>query len=127
MAGPANAGVVIYAKGLDALAQFYTLALGLSCVHETADLRVLGGADWQIVLHAIPPAIAQRMEITRPPQRRENVALKFFATVPSLAQASEQVQRLGGEMWGERWQGASFTVCNATDPEGNVFQLREMA
>ena len=32
---------------------------------------------------------------------------------------------LGGQLFDERWQGPGFVVCNAMDPEGNVFQVRE--
>lgn len=28
-------------------------------------------------------------------------------------------------MFAERWEGAGFTMANAMDPEGNVFQVRE--
>ena len=60
-----------------------------------------------------------------PPRRREDVALKFFVTVPSIAQSTGAAKQLGGEVFAERWQGPGFKLCNAMDCEGNVFQLRE--
>jgi len=30
-------------------------------------------------------------------------------------------------VFSEQWQGPGFVVCNAMDPEGNVFQVREQA
>lgn len=125
MSGPARSGLVIYAKDLAHLAQFYTQILNMHFVHQSSELVVLDSADLQIVLHAIPAEIAQRIEISQPPQRRENVAMKFFASVASLAAAQELVQQLGGEVFADAWEGPGFRVRNAMDPEGNVFQLRE--
>jgi predicted enzyme related to lactoylglutathione lyase len=33
----------------------------------------------------------------------------------------------GGEVFTEPWEGPGFRVCNACDPEGNIFQVRESA
>ena len=57
--------------------------------------------------------------------RRADVALKFFITVPAIAEAQSAAQALGGQVFDERWQGPGFAACNAMDKEGNVFQLRE--
>ena len=125
MPGPAAAGVLLYAKNLDALAHFYEQVLGMQELHRSAEIIVLESSVLQIVIHAIPAAIAAQVHISTPPQRRENVALKFFVTVPSMAQAQEAATRLGGQVFDESWQGPGFVVRNAMDCEGNVFQLRE--
>lgn len=125
MSALARSGLVIYAKDLAHLAQFYTQILNLHFAHQSSELMVLDSADLHIVLHAIPADIAQRIEISQPPQRRENAAMKFFATVASLAAAQELAAQLGGEVFADAWEGPGFRACNAMDPEGNVFQLRE--
>ena len=125
MPGPAAAGVLIYAKDLDALAHFYTQVLGMKELHRTAEIIVLESAALQLVIHAIPAPIAAQVHISTPPQRRENVALKFFVTVPSIALAQEHVTHLGGQVFDDSWRGPDFVVRNAMDCEGNVFQLRE--
>ena len=79
----------------------------------------------QLVIHALPAEIAARVKIGTPPQRRADVALKFFVTVPAIADAESAAQALGGQVFDERWQGPGFAACNAMDKEGNVFQLRE--
>ena len=127
MSGPARAGLFIYAKDLPRMAGFYESFLGMSKAHATADLVVLRSPDLQLTLHAIPPAISASITITAPPAKRDNVALKFFFTVPSIAQAQALAPSLGGEVLPEQWQGPGFTVCNAVDPEGNIFQVRESA
>ena len=32
---------------------------------------------------------------------------------------------LGGDVHARQWRGPGFLVCNANDPEGNIFQIRE--
>ena len=125
MPGPAAAGVLIYAKDLTGLAHFYEQVLGMKELHRRPDLIVLESEVLQLVIHAIPAAIAAQVHISNPPQRRENVALKFFVTVPSIADAQKLTARLGGQVFEDSWQGPGFVVRNAMDCEGNVFQLRE--
>lgn len=94
-------------------------------LHASAELIVLESRDIQLLVHRIPPDIAAGISIGSPPQKRENTALKFFFTADSLAAARATAARLGGEVFAERWRGPGFIVCNAMDPEGNVFQVRE--
>jgi predicted enzyme related to lactoylglutathione lyase len=96
-------------------------------LHGNADLKVLASPDLQLVIHAIPEPIAASITVTKPPVRRENAAIKFFHTVPSIEQARAEASALGGEVFAERYAGPGFVVCNAMDPEGNVFQVRESA
>ncbi|MEN2384973.1 VOC family protein [Comamonas sp. A7-5] len=126
MLGPAAAaGVLIYAKDFQSLAGFYERVLGMRRLHEDAHVIVLESAALQLVIHALPAEIAARVKIGTPPQRRADVALKFFVTVPAIAEAESAAQALGGQVFDERWQGPGFAACNAMDKEGNVFQLRE--
>lgn len=127
MPGPANDGLFLYAKDLAGVARFYESLLGLARAHASPELVVLDGASIQLVLHAIPPAIAASIAIARPPVRREDTALKFFFTIPSIAEARERAPVLGGEVLSPVWDGPGFRMCNAVDPEGNIFQLREPA
>lgn len=127
MPGPARAGLFIYANDLERLSSFYEAIAGMVRLHQTAELTVLESPDIQLLIHRIPPSIATGMTIKSPPDRREDTALKFFFTVPSLASARKQAAHLGGEVFNENWSGPGFVVCNACDPEGNIFQVRENA
>jgi predicted enzyme related to lactoylglutathione lyase len=49
----------------------------------------------------------------------------FYEAVAGIAATGALVQRLGGVLYAEQWQGPGFLVNNACDPEGNVFQVRE--
>ncbi|MCC7376375.1 MAG: hypothetical protein IT581_17080 [Verrucomicrobiales bacterium] len=125
MSGPARAGLFIYALEPDRVAAFYVGVAGMKRVHETPELVVLDSSDLQLLVHRIPPQYAVGIVITRPPQKREDTALKFFLSVPGLAAARAVAASLGGEVFTEQWHGPGFVACNAMDPEGNVLQVRE--
>lgn len=125
MSGPAKAGLFLYVKELVRLAEYYSTLLQMAELHRTADLVVLQSEDIQLVLHAIPAHIAKDISITSPPQLREQTPLKFFFTIPSIEDARSVAAKLGGGVLAEQWSAPTFHVCNAFDPEGNIFQLRE--
>jgi len=127
MSGPARAGLFVYAKDPERLAGFYESLLGMTRAHASAELVVLRSPDMQIVVHAIPASIAATIAISDPPAKRDGAAFKFFFTIASIEAAREAAPGLGGEVLSESWQAAGFRVCNAVDPEGNIFQLREIA
>ncbi|WP_455205902.1 VOC family protein [Kaarinaea lacus] len=125
MSGPARAGLFVYAKDSERLARFYESVAGMSRIHKTDELIVLQSQDIQLLVHKMPEQIAKDIVISTPPEKRENTALKFFFTVPNLTEARSIASSLGGEIFNENWSGPGFIVCNAIDPEGNVFQVRE--
>ena len=126
MPGPARAGAVLFAMDAPRLASFYEHVLAMKRLHDTQGLIVIESPDFQLVLHAIPPEIAADITIETPPALREDVAMKLFFTVDSLADAAARAAELSGGVFGEEWQGPGFRVRDAFDPEGNVFQVREL-
>ena len=127
MSGPARAGLFVYAKDVERLTAFYAELLGMVRAHATPQMSVLRSPDLQLVVHAMPSERAAQVSIATPPVPRDDAAIKFFHTVPSLAQARETAAASGGAVWPEEYRGPGFTVCNAVDPEGNIFQVRENA
>ena len=125
MTGPARAGLFVYAKDIERVAGFYQAVAGMARLRSDEELIVLQSPDIQLLVHRIPVRYAGDIVITSPPRRREQTALKFFFSVASIAATREAAARLGGEVFTENWQGPGFVVCNAMDPEGNVFQVRE--
>lgn len=121
----ANSGVFIYAKDRHRLAHFYQSVLGFVLLEESDDLAILQSGSLQLVIHAIPQHIAATIDITSPPQPREDAALKFFFTVPSIAACRSAASPLDGGIFSGEWTSSGFIMCNAFDPEGNIFQLRE--
>jgi catechol 2,3-dioxygenase-like lactoylglutathione lyase family enzyme len=125
MPGPARAGAMLYVVNLAEASAFYRDVLGMQLLHDAPTHHVIENADLQLVLHAIPPAIAAGIPLSRPPEPREEAALKFFFTVPSFAAAEETILRLGGGRVPGEWPGPGFRIRHFFDPEGNIFQLRE--
>lgn len=125
MSGPARAGLYVYAIDSERISKFYESVAGMYRLHETDELTVLQSPDIQLLVHKIPTQIAKDIVISSPPEKREKTALKFFFTVPSLAEARKNASSLGGEIFNENFGGPGFVVCSAMDPEGNVFQVRE--
>jgi predicted enzyme related to lactoylglutathione lyase len=125
MAGPAASGVLVYAKDVERLAAFYETIFAMSRQFESPDLVVLESPALQLVLHAIPAKIAASISITTPPARREQSALKPFFAVESISAARVAAAQLGGEIFADQFTARGFNACNACDPEGNIFQVRE--
>lgn len=127
MSGPARAGVLIYAKRLESLYQFYEQLLGLKVIVADTEHRIAENNDVQLVFHRIPAHLAADIVINSPSEPREEQAIKPYFTVPSLAAAETDAKQLGGFLFGPVWDGHGFMVRNACDPEGNIIQLREKA
>ena len=118
MAGPARAGVVVYARDLDRLARFYEHVAGMRRLHADADRIVLASDDADLVVHTPPAPMAPGNA------PRLAAAFKPFFTVADLDLTLEGIDASGGVVLPGRWSGAGFTVCNVGDPEGNILQLR---
>jgi len=123
----AFAGAVVYAKDLARVSRFYAQVAGLDIVHEVADHAVLESGDCELVVVAIPAAIAAGIHIATPPVRRENTALKLVFRVDDLAAARALAEAAGGALNPpeREWDFQGARVCDGHDPEGNVFQLRQ--
>ncbi|MBV7415928.1 Glyoxalase-like domain [Aeromonas encheleia] len=125
MPGPARAGALIYAKDLGRLTHFYRTLLQMEILSQDEGFVVLENRDIQLLLHAIPDAIASGIQIAVPPRLREEGAIKPFFTVSSLAWAEAKAADLGGGLLPQQWSAPGFVLRNAFDPEGNILQLRE--
>jgi predicted enzyme related to lactoylglutathione lyase len=127
MPGPARIGVLIYAKQPAVVSLFYERVLGARVLHADAEHRVLQSPDVQIIIHAIPPQLAESIVMATPPVPREEQAIKPFFTVDNLDVAERIAYECGGRAWGPIWPGPGLRVRNVCDPEGNIVHLREIA
>jgi predicted enzyme related to lactoylglutathione lyase len=123
-----NAGAIVYAKDIHQLARFYAAVADMEVMHEVDDHIVLESETCELVIVAIPAAIASRIVITTPPERRESTAFKLVFAVPDIAQARETAKLNGGEIYppAKEWIFQGLRTCDGFDPEGNVIQLREL-
>lgn len=119
-------GVVLFAKDLDRLSDFYAAVTGFTVVVEEPDHAVLESHGFQFVLVQAPDEYVVDIAITSPPRRREETPLKPCLPVASLPEARSVAARLGGvvDPPDREWTFGALRVCDGHDPEGNVFQLR---
>ena len=73
-------------------------------------------------LHAIPTDIAKTIEISEPPRRRSDTAIKYTFHVDDVPAVRARLAAHGVTMSEPRTFG-SRTFCDGVDPEGNVFQI----
>lgn len=123
-----NGGAVIFAADVDRVARFYEVLLLMSPVHVEPGLRVIASDRTELVVHGVPPQVLDAVPPGDGPAAREDVAIKPFFVVPSLAEAREMAPSLGGYLFPpeREFTARRFRACNACDPEGNVVQFREL-
>lgn len=129
MSGIVKSGAVIFAKDVAAVARFYAATVPMSILAEEDSAVRLENETVQLVIHAIPKAIARQIEITVPPKVREQSAIKPVFAVDSLERVRGLVSALGGGMnpASSAFVWAGFRACDGHDPEGNQIQFREAA
>lgn len=122
-----NTGAVLYVKQLERMTRFYAHCCGLETESGEADHVVMSSAGFQLVLVALPEAIARTIVLSNPPARRADTPIKLVFHVDSLLQIRERVSAAGGVMNDEaaQWRFQDCEVCDALDPEGNVLQFRQ--
>jgi predicted enzyme related to lactoylglutathione lyase len=124
-----TAGAVLYAKSVERVSRFYVETCCLKATHSEDDHVVLESSAFQLVILAIPAAIAASISIATPPIRRENTPIKLVFPVENIDAIRKIIGSLGGELNPpeREWQYQGRRVCDGHDPEGNVVQFREQA
>jgi len=125
--GRPKVAVVVYAKDISGVSEFYAAVLEITDIRREEDHIILEAPECQIVVLAIPASIAKDIVITSPSSRRTETPLKFAFPVGSIARSRAAVEHLAGQIDSpdHEWQFDDDHVCDGQDPEGNVFQLRE--
>lgn len=123
---PVQQGLVVFAKNKKRVSAFYRQTLGLLAVEEETSHDLLQGPGIEIVIHTIPRQIAADIQITRPPQVRDETPLKPTFVVPDLGAVRAAAQATGGWLKPaeQAWQIRGATVLDGHDPEGNVVQFK---
>jgi len=115
---------MIFAKDMDRMTAFYRDGVGLRLIPEA---RQEGWVEFEagscrLALHAIPAGIAKDIQITSPPSPRSNTPIKLVFETSDLEAARAHLVSQGAVMHEPR-QGS----CDGLDPEGNVFQIVNVA
>jgi catechol 2,3-dioxygenase-like lactoylglutathione lyase family enzyme len=111
---------MIFVKDLARMTTFYRDTLGLKPIEGTRleNWVEFDTGSTRFALHAIPPEIAQRIEIATPPQPREKNPVKLSFEVEDAASERRRLEALGVPLVERPW-GAYDGI----DPEGNVFGI----
>lgn len=123
-----RSAAVIYAKDPQRIAAFYEHVATMRVLRTAADHIVLESDWFQLVVLRIPERIAKDIAIATPPARRSGTPIKLVFFVSSLVTARRAAADFGGELFGveREWTFDGTTVCDGCDPEGNVYQLRQV-
>jgi predicted enzyme related to lactoylglutathione lyase len=118
-------GAVIFTGDHKRLAKFYEAVTGLTVSYTDDQITVLGSDIFELVIHSLPKEPAVR----EPPRVREDVYIKPFFPVASLAETRKKAADMGGQLrsQNEEWEARGFRACEAIDPDGNVIQFRQVA
>ncbi len=125
---PVHQGVVVFTKNKNRVSAFYRRTLDLTAFEEAASHDVLRGHGLEVVVHAIPAKIAASIQITQPPQVREDTPIKPTFVVASLDAVRAAAQETGGFLKPAKgaWHFRGATVLDGHDPEGNVVQFKQL-
>jgi predicted enzyme related to lactoylglutathione lyase len=114
---------VIFAVNVLKMADFYEKVLGAVATKEGKDVRLRTSSD-ELLIHSIPKAIAKTIQISVPPKKRDEAAIKPAFEVISLPKALKEVEVAGGVDTGYSFTHQGLQRHDILDPEGNVVQLR---
>jgi hypothetical protein len=128
VSGLVSQGVVIFAKNKKKVSAFYRRTLDLVAIEEAPSHDVLRGHGLEVVVHAIPRKIAAQIQVTQPPQVREDIPIKPTFVVDSLDAVRVAAHATGGFLKPKEgaWYFRGATVLDGHDPEGNVVQFKQI-
>ena len=114
-------GVMLYVKDLPRMAAFYEDALNLkpNATTTTDAWMEFSFGTIKFALHAIPAQYANEIEISSPPQAREDSPTKLLFEVADVDLESKRLESLGAVVLRRPWR-----TCDVLDPEGNIFQIQ---
>jgi hypothetical protein len=123
---PAPALIVVYAREIEAVAEFYRRTVSLSTTAEEADFIVLGTGGLEIAIVRISESRAEITERSTPPRMREETPIKCSFLVDDLGRVQADAAATGGGTTplATAWLWRNQRHLDAFDPEGNRVQFR---
>lgn len=118
---------VLYAQSIARLAPFYEAVLAMHCELSEPDVCLLTTESLELTIVQAPPHIADAIHIGNPPAVRDDTPIKLSFLVPGIEDLRSTVQQHGGLLKSaeQAWSWRGYRHLDGTDPEGNVFQLRQ--
>ncbi len=127
--GKIKQGVVLFARDVSKVAEFYRQVLGVTVLEDERSHVLLGGPGIEIVIHALPASVAARINIEDPPKLRQETPIKPAFPVADLEVVRAAAIRTGGGLkpLSGAWQIRGAVVLDGWDPEGNIVQFKQGA
>ena len=117
---------MIYARDIRAMTAFYRDVMQFAVGRELDDWVELDAGDFQIALHAVPAAIAAKIELAAPPVPRSETPIKLLFESTDLGALRARLRASGLELSSRRREGGDAPDhVDGFDVEGNVFAARE--
>ena len=119
--------LVIFAKNMQRVSTFYERTLDLVVSERESSHYLLQGVGIELVIHSIPTKYASQIEITEPPQSRDQTSFKPAFLVKDLEFVRAAATETGGYLKpaAGAWQIRGAIVLDGWDPEGNVVQFKQ--
>jgi hypothetical protein len=96
---------IIYASNVIRVAKFYCEILGFEERFNGLDHILLEIPGFQLVIHSIPPLIAEMFEITDPPLSRDDSTVRLVFYIPSIHAIRQASMNLEGDSILPKWSG----------------------
>jgi len=121
-------GVVIFAKHKSRVSAFYQQTLGLAVEASDSSHDLLRGHGYELVIHTIPRKHAASLQISKPPEPREQAPFKPTFVVASLEAVRRAADATGGYLKPDAgaWHFRGHKVLDGWDPEGNIVQFKQV-
>ena len=117
--------VILFAKDMKAMADFYGRVIGLPRIETSDDSeewQVFDAGGCQLALHQIPEPWAKDVVIPDPPVAREGSIAKVVFFAEDVAAVRQTLVDRGAPMREVGIHG-DLQLCDGLDPEGNLFQI----
>jgi predicted enzyme related to lactoylglutathione lyase len=119
---------VLFVSDLPRLTSFYRSVASMTLSHGDDQHSVLDIAGFQLVVHAMRWTPESDGTNGDAPPLREDACIKLCFPVERIDAARSMAASLGGSIQppDREWTDRGIRACDGADPEGNVFQVREL-
>ncbi len=119
---------MLYVSDYRHIANFYADIAGFEIFHTDSFFIHLETETFQLVILEADKSTIRELNKNIPVPRRDLTPVKLVFFVDNIDEIRDRIIELGGELDSKdvEWVYENHRVCDGQDPEGNVFQLREL-
>lgn len=120
-----KSGLVIYAAELNTLVNFYSQVFNLELINSDHSYAELASKEFELVI--LTTEISRKNLSSTHATPRVSTAIKpVFFISNSMHEFREKIKEYHGHLNDKdsEWTFNNLNVCDGSDPEGNIFQIR---